>query len=156
MQKNPWIIWLFLLIGVNSFAQEKFTVSGSISDAETGETLIGATVFIPASGEGTITNEYGFYSITLPAADSVTVEFSYVGFTNELRTIPLQSDQQLSIELGSGIKLEEVVVKANSFQEQLTSTEMSVEAITTKEAKLIPVLLGESDIIKTIQLIVNR
>ncbi|MEO1714103.1 MAG: TonB-dependent receptor, partial [Bacteroidota bacterium] len=92
------------------------------------------------------------YSITLPAADSVTVEFSYVGFTNELRTITLRSDQQLSIELGSGIKLEEVVVKANSFQEQLTSTEMSVEAITTKEAKLIPVLLGESDIIKTIQL----
>ncbi|MEM1217629.1 MAG: TonB-dependent receptor [Bacteroidota bacterium] len=152
MQKNPWIIWLFLLIGVNSFAQDKFTVSGSIADAETGETLIGATVFIPSSGEGTVTNEYGFYSITLPAADSVTLEFSYVGFSNELRTIPLRSDQQLSIELGSGIKLEEVVVKANSFQEQLTSTEMSVEAITTKEAKLIPVLLGESDIIKTIQL----
>lgn len=152
MQKKHWIIWLFLAFVVNSFGQDRFTVSGSVTDVETGETLIGATVLIPASGDGTVTNEYGFYSITLPTSDSLTLEFSYVGFSNVRRTIAFQSDQQLNVELGSGIALEEVVVKANSFQEQLTSTEMSVEAITTKEAKLIPVLLGESDILKTIQL----
>ena len=142
----------FSLLGVFSFAQERFTISGTISDAENGETLIGATVFVAEAGTGTTTNEYGFYSITLEGGDSVRVEFSYVGFQSEVRTLFLNEDQILNIELGTGVQLEEVVVKANSYQEQLNSTEMSVEVITTKEAKLVPVLLGESDIIKTIQL----
>ena len=131
---------------------QEYTISGTLSDAGTGETLIGATVNIPEQKLGTTTNEYGFYSITLKAADSLKIDFSYVGFQNLSKTIRLQADMQLNIELGTGVQLEEVVVKANSFEEQLQSTEMSVEAITTREAKLIPVLLGESDILKTIQL----
>lgn len=147
------IICLFVLFSVSGLAQQRFTLSGVITDGETGETMIGATVSVPALDAGTITNEYGFYSLTLPEqSDSITVNFSYVGFRDEQRRVLFNKDLKLDVELGGGIQLDEVVVKANSFQEQLNSTEMSVEAITTKEAKLIPVLLGESDILKTIQL----
>lgn len=143
---------IFLLCAISLSAQEKYTVSGTVRDGESGETLIGATVAVPAKDVGTITNEYGFYSFTVEGSDSILISYSYVGFQSQTRKILLNRDISLDVELGSGVQLEEVVVKANSFEEQLNSTEMSVEVITTKEAKLIPVLLGESDILKTIQL----
>jgi hypothetical protein len=152
MRVQPLFVLLLLFCGSFSFAQERFTVSGTISDGDNGETLIGATVFVPDGAAGTSTNEYGFYSISLPGGDSIRIEFSYVGFQTISKTIFLDKDITLDVELGTGIQLEEVVVKANSFEEQMKSTEMSVEQISTKEAKLIPVLLGESDILKTIQL----
>lgn len=144
-------LFLLMLFCIQVSAQE-FTVSGTVRDASSGETLIGATVAAQNFGAGTLTNEYGFYSISLPARDSVILEFSYVGFQTQRQTVFLTEDMSLNIELGSGVQLEEVVVKANSFEEQLKSTEMSVEAINTKEVKNIPVLLGESDVIKVIQL----
>lgn len=143
---------LCLLSSFSLSAQEKYTVSGTVRDGESGETLIGATVAVPDRDVGTITNEYGFYSFTLEGGDSILIAYSYVGFQTQTRKVLLDRDISLDVELGSGVQLEEVVVKANSFEEQLNSTEMSVEVITTKEAKLIPVLLGESDILKTIQL----
>ena len=120
------------------------TISGTVKDAENGETLIAATVGIPALSAGTNTNEYGFYSISIVPTDSVTLEFSYVGFQNKSYTLPARSDQQLNVELSTGLQLEEVVVKANSYEEQLSSTQMSVEAITTREAKLLPAFLEKS------------
>ncbi|GJM31460.1 MAG: TonB-dependent receptor [Saprospiraceae bacterium] len=134
------------------WGQAKYTLSGTIRDGESGETLIGASVAVPSMGLGTTANEYGFYSLSLPAGDSLTVEFSYVGFQNQDRIIFLKESLTLDVELGTGVDLEEVVVKANSYEEQLKTTEMSVEAITTKEAKLVPVAFGESDILKIIQL----
>lgn len=133
-------------------AQRNFTISGVVTDAENGETLIGASVVTADYSLGTTTNEYGFYSLTLPAADSVTLEFSYVGFQTERRTIALRANVSLSVELSTGVQLQEVVVQAGSVREVLQSTEMSVATISTKEARVIPVLLGESDILKTIQL----
>ncbi len=129
------------------------TVSGKVIDDSNGETLIGATVLELASGNGTATNEYGFYSLSVPAGtDSVSIEFSYVGFqAKTLRILP-NKDVTLNVRLGTGVQLQEVVVKANSYQERMRSTEMSVEEISTKEVKVIPALLGETDILKTIQL----
>jgi len=151
--KKILFVLLFLGTAFWSFSQETFTLSGTVSESETGETLILVTIVATdGSGIGTTTNEYGFYSLSLPARDSIELEFSYVGFQSQFKTIFLESDQKLDIELGSGVALDEVVVKANSFEEQLNSTEMSVEAISTKEAQLIPVIFGESDILKTIQL----
>ncbi|MCC6727463.1 MAG: TonB-dependent receptor [Saprospiraceae bacterium] len=137
------------------FAQQtgKITLSGVVKDDDNGETLIGATVFEAASGNGTTTNEYGFYSLTIPQGnDSVSIEFSYVGFQTTMFRILPKADQTINIRLSTGIQLQEVVVKANSFEESIRSTEMSVEEISTKEVKLIPTLLGESDILKVIQL----
>jgi hypothetical protein len=153
MMKNIYTCLIASILLVSTLhAQEKYTISGTVRDGQSGETLIGASVAAVGTDIGTITNEYGFYSITLPGADSVTLAFSYVGFQNEQRRLFLRDNTTLDVELGSGVQLEEVVVKANSFEEQMRSTEMSVETITTEEARLIPVLLGESDILKTIQL----
>ncbi len=133
-------------------AQGQFTVSGRVYDAATGETLIGATVLADGLDLGASTNAYGFYSLTLPARDTLRLLFSYVGFRTQEKTVFLEKDLSLDVELGSGVELEEVIVKANSFEERLNKAEMSVEAITTREARLVPVLLGESDILKTLQL----
>lgn len=154
MNRLLWFPLVLFFAGTTlpGWAQERFTLSGTITDQDNGETLIGATVLVPSLNLGTSTNEYGFYSLSLPAGDSLLLEFSYVGFQSQQRRLLLKSDESLNIGLGTGVQLEEVVVKANSFEEQLQSTEMSVEAISTKEARLLPVLLGESDILKTIQL----
>ncbi|MEM1327839.1 MAG: TonB-dependent receptor [Bacteroidota bacterium] len=146
------LFYLVCCIGICIQLQAQFTVSGRVTDASSGETLIGGTVFSPETQQGTTTNEYGFYSITLPATDSVTLIFSYVGFQNTVRQLLLAEDLTLNIELGQGIELEEVVVKANSFKEQLNSTQMSVEKLDIAEVKLLPALLGEVDILKTLQL----
>jgi len=137
------------------FAQQtaKITVSGVIKDDDNGETLIGASVFERSSSNGATTNEYGFYSLTLPAGtDSVSIEYTYVGFQPKTLRILPNKDVTLNVRLGTGIELQVVEVKANAYQESIRSTEMSVEAITTKEVKIIPALLGESDILKVIQL----
>ncbi|MBK8561860.1 MAG: TonB-dependent receptor plug domain-containing protein [Saprospiraceae bacterium] len=80
------------------------------------------------------------------------LEYSYVGFQSRTFRILPNKNLSLNVRLGTGIELQEVVVKANSFQESIRSTEMSVEEISTKEVKIIPALLGESDILKVIQL----
>ncbi|MCB0704252.1 MAG: TonB-dependent receptor [Saprospiraceae bacterium] len=153
MKFRAFFISFLCLLSLDSWSQNTFTLSGTITDADNGETLIGATVFLPVLSRGTTTNEYGYYALSIPeGSDSLTIEFSYIGFQKEIRQIVPEKDVVLNIDLGSGLQLEEVVVKADSYKEQLRSTEMSVEAITTKETKLIPVLLGESDIIKAIQL----
>ena len=142
---------LFLVFAWPVVAQ--VTISGKVSDADSGETVIGATVQAPAQGLGTITNEYGFYSLRLPAdQDSVTLVYSYIGFNDVQRRVGTTADRTLDVELGGGVELAVVEISANSFEEQLNSTEMSVERIDPVEAKIIPVLLGESDILKVIQL----
>ena len=132
--------------------EQRFIVSGTVKEAETGETLIGATIVALESNQGTTTNEYGFYSISLPSKDSVTLLISYVGFQSEVRKLLLSSNQQLNVELGAGVQLEEVVVKANSYEERVNATQMSVEVLSVREAKLLPALLGEVDILKILQL----
>jgi len=153
--KNLLLFLIFLTIPGFASAQEDITVnvSGTVIDAENGETLIGATVFALESQFGTTTNEYGFYSLTVPqGTDSISIEYSYVGFQAITKKILPKDNLTLNVELGTGLQLQEVVVKADSYKEQIRSTEMSVEEITTKEVKVIPALLGETDILKTIQL----
>lgn len=127
------------------------TINGTVRDGENGETLIGATVRVQGTESGTFTNTYGFFSLSLPA-DTGTLQVSYVGYRDVLVPITPAITNPLSIDLFSGQTLEEVVVKSNSFREQLSSTQMSVQELTMREAKLIPVVFGEVDIIKTLQL----
>ena len=152
--KKIFFTFLFSFVTIVAYAQTTMTLSGVVKDGGNGETLIGATVYIPEFNTGTVTNEYGFYSITLDAVDkdSISVEMSYVGFQNQMNRVKVLPEVRLDVELGTGVALQEVVIKANSYNEVLKSTEMSVETLNPKEAKLIPVLLGESDILKTIQL----
>ncbi len=151
--KPPYFsIALLLMLQYAAFGQQQFTVSGVVRDGENGETLIGASILALPSEIGTTTNEYGFYSLSLPEADTVILEFSYVGFQPIRKVISLKANTKVDMEMGSGVQLEEVVVKANAYREQLKSTEMSVETISPREAKLLPVAFGESDILKILQL----
>lgn len=146
------VLILLLFVATMATAQEKHTVSGYVKDAESGETLIGVTVLEKNLEEGTTTNAYGFYSLTLPAGE-VELTYSYLGFDDTIEKLTLNQDTPLNIDLGTNAEqLAEVVVKANSAQEQVRSTQMSVDRISMKEAKALPALFGEVDIIKTLQL----
>ncbi|MBN8676723.1 MAG: TonB-dependent receptor [Chitinophagales bacterium] len=130
------------------------TVSGSIRDSQNGETLIGATVQAVGLGKGNASNEYGFYSLTVPTgSDSIELKFSYIGYQTFNTKILPKGDVKLDIQLlPVGAMLQEVVVKANALDEKRKSTEMSVSTISTKEVKALPALFGETDIIKILQL----
>jgi len=144
---------LILLAGVSgSLYAQRHTISGHVKDAGTGEDLIGASIVVKATGQGTVTNAYGFYSLTLPS-DSVTLVYSYLGYNNLEKRLSLQQNTTLNISLSlQSRELSEVVVKANSLQDKANSTQMSVEQLTTREAKLIPAVFGEVDILKVLQL----
>lgn len=136
-------------------SSETITLNGYIRNASNGESMIGAAVILPEQKSGTYTNEYGYYSITIskPSTDSIEIIFRFLGFDPLTKRIPAEADLSLDIELGEKpTTLETVEIVANSYQEQLTSSEMSVTTITMDEAKRIPAFLGEVDIIKSLQL----
>ena len=143
---------LFYLFTFSSAAQ-KFTVSGAIKSKTKGETIIGATVRVPAANAATVSNEYGFFSLTLEKG-SYKIEFSAVGLQTQTQEITLDRDLRLNVFLEDEVRsLEGVVVTAQSKGRSISSPQMGVERLSTKEIKNIPVLLGERDILKTIQLL---
>lgn len=144
---------IFLLCFFQSIAfAQNFTLSGYLRDENSGEELLYASVGVPVLGKGATTNEYGFYSLTLPKGN-YQIRFSYVGFDSKLLDVYLEKDLRMDVELGTGKALQEVVVSATPENENIRSTEMSVATIDIKDAKLLPVLFGEQDILKIIQLL---
>ncbi|MEM6379750.1 MAG: TonB-dependent receptor, partial [Bacteroidota bacterium] len=134
-------------------AQEKYTISGYVKDAANGEALIGATVLAKELGTGNITNVYGFYSITLSPGD-YTIEFRYIGFNTQTKTISLSEDMRIDMELSEEeTQLQEVVVTATPEDLNVSSTEMSVAELDIKTVSKLPVFAGEIDVIKSIQLL---
>ncbi len=157
LMKKSAVLILFLLLNYwgysqqNSPAAEKFTISGTIRSAAKGETLIGASV--RAGNWGTSSNEYGFYSLTLPRG-TYTLEVTAIGLQSVQQKIELTRDTKLNFSLQDEVKsLEGVVVNAQSRGRSISSPQMGVERLSTREIKNIPVLLGERDILKTIQLL---
>ena len=130
-----------------------YTVSGSVKDKKTGEELIGVSIAIEElRGTGAITNEYGFYSVTLPSGD-YTLNVTAVGYSTETRKISLTANQKLNIAVGDNEQvLTEVVVSSKKKDENVTKAQMGVEKLDVAAIAKIPVLLGEKDIIKTMQL----
>ena len=145
---------LFLFISSVIFAQNNYSISGTIKDQSSGETLFGATVFIENSSIGTTTNEYGFYSITVPEGN-YTLVISYLGFEDSRKEITLNSDQNLNIELSeSSNQLNEVVLQTDDSEDiNLRKPQMSVSKLNVATIKQMPAVLGEVDIIKSIQLL---
>ena len=148
------IILLWMLIGpILIFAQNKYTLSGYIKDAATGEDLIGANVYVKADViVGTATNVYGFFSMTLPEG-TYEVVFSYIGYENQVQTVALNSDQRINISLKQGEVLQEVVIEDERSDANVQSTDMGTVELNIEQIKTIPVLFGEVDILKTIQLL---
>ncbi len=143
---------LGILFSLEIMGQTGFRLNGTIRSAEDGETLPGVSVSVPALGFGASSNEYGFYSLLIPAGDSVDVVFSFVGYQTQTKRVRLSADLRLDIQLVFGVELETVEVIAQGGREDVRNPQMSIEVIQAKEVKMIPVLLGESDILKAIQL----
>lgn len=147
------ILQTFILVFLcGSLFAQKVTISGYIKDKNTGEELIGATVSIDELHTGVSTNVYGFYSLSV-AAGTYTVSFSYVGFVSQKEKMTLTKNTTYSLELApSTTDIQEVVVSREAANKNVTSTEMSTTKLDMREVKSLPVLFGEKDIIKTLQL----
>lgn len=131
----------------------RYTISGHIRDASSGEDLIGATIYVNELKTGTATNVYGYYALNLiPGTYNLTV--SYIGFNPQQKTIELKADVSWNVELEiANQELQEVIVTSTALNENITKTEMSSIGIDVKTIRKIPAFMGEVDIIKAIQLL---
>lgn len=145
------ILFLFFLqLSVAVFSQGKYTLSGTISDNSNGEKLLGVNFVVREAKTGTTTNEYGFYSLTLPAG-TYTISVEYLGFETITQTIHLDHNIRRDYKLTpEAIELSGVEVSANKSQKtEIRKPEMSVASIPITTIKKLPVLIGEVDIVKT-------
>lgn len=148
------VLIITLLMSVATFAQDKFTLSGTVKDSENGEDLIGVTIFVKEMpGTGTVTNVYGFYSLTLPKGE-YTIQYSYIGYQSQEEKIVFDQNNKKNVELSNAsTDLQVVEITGEKEDENIRSTEMSVAKIDVKEIESIPVLFGERDVMKTVQLL---
>ncbi len=148
------ILVTVLLTSITTFAQQTLvTLSGFVYDKNTGETLIGANIFVKELTAGTSSNEYGFYSLTVPSG-KYTIEFSFVGYKKKSFTLNLNKSEKLNVHLkNTAYNLGEVVVIDKKADENVKSTSMGTREIVPKEIEKVPVIFGEKDILKTIQLL---
>jgi TonB dependent receptor-like, beta-barrel/CarboxypepD_reg-like domain/TonB-dependent Receptor Plug Domain len=146
-------IVLVLLSFFDSFSQEKYTLSGTVIEATTGETLIGVSIIIPSLKTGAVTNEYGFYSITLPK-NTYEVTYSSLGYTSQSLVIELTQNISQNIFLEDNAEeLDEVIIKADAERLDIRTPQMSVNTLSSNTIKNIPVVLGEADVIKSLLLL---
>lgn len=147
------LVFIFLVCTLACAAQGSFTISGTIKDKSNGETLIGAVVSVDETHAGTVTNEYGFYSLSLPKG-SYTVHINYVGYAPYVKKLSLEKSVKLDVAMeGAGKELNEVVIRSTGKNERITSAEMGVERLNVKELSALPVLFGEKDVMKIVQLL---
>lgn len=145
---------VLLLAGFAASAQKKFTVSGTVRDNKTGETLIGATVQVSSQKNlGTTTNEYGFYSLTLTEGE-YELSISYSGYATTRQKITLTQNLKNDVSVStSATELQEVVVTSEAKNKNVTQAQTGVEKLDIAAIKDIPVLFGEKDVLKTLQLL---
>jgi hypothetical protein len=143
-----------LFVPQNTRAQDKFTISGTIKDAQTGESLIGATLTTAELKQnGVVTNDFGFYSLSLPAGD-YTLQISYIGYKTISIKVALNKNLIVNQSLHTDNELKEVVVKGNvPTNDNISNPQMGVNKLDINVMNNVPVLLGEKDILKTIQLL---
>src|SRR5690606_33660033 len=142
-----------MLLAASSWAQKKISLSGYIKDASSGETLIGASVYVQQSQTGTVSNNYGFYSISLPEGE-YTFVVSYLGFTTQTINMNLDANRTFNFEMEvEGLKTEEVIITDQRKDENVRSTQMGIVSLSTEQIKKLPVIFGESDILKAVQLL---
>ena len=147
------ILMTFIGFQQSAVAQDaKYTLSGYVEDASSSERLIGATVYDKLSTSGTTTNEYGFFSLTLPAGD-VELLISYVGYQEKQKNIELTEDISATYMLGNAIIFDEIVISAEEEEAIQEKTQMSQLSIPVKQLKAMPVILGETDVLKSLQLL---
>lgn len=133
------------------YGQSKYTVSGYVTDAKSGEQLTGATIYNAATGNGATTNNYGFFSLTLPEGNC-TLEFRFLGFQHTIKTFDLIADTLLSVALKKGIDIEEVQVAGHTnMRNNPELSGLNQPRITMKMIESAPVIMSETDVLKTLQ-----
>ncbi len=151
--KHLFLALFALCCSLSLLAQTNVTVKGYVRDAANGETLIGATVYLDATTKGTTTNEYGFYSLTV-APGTYTLVVTYLGYGEQRRDVELIGNQTLDFALGeAGSVLEEVLVTATEEDQNVSTVQMSVEQLDMSTIEKLPSLLGEVDVLRSIQLL---
>ncbi len=153
--KKSLILFLALLaipIIANAQKKNRYTISGYVTDSTSQEKLIGTSIFVKEINTGTSANLYGFYSLTLPEG-TYTINYSYVGYNSKTITVKLNKNKKLNTHLTSSTFLDEVVVSATRSRKIHKETQMSVNTLSMEKVEMLPVFLGEKDIIKTLQLL---
>ena len=141
------------LFSFNILAQNNYTISGYVQDESSGENLIGVSIYDKQTYKGTASNQYGFYSLTLPHGDYEII-YSFIGYTSITKNITLDKDTRLNISLTSdAIIKEEVIVTGERLDKNVSSSNMSQAKIEVDNIKQLPVILGEVDILKSAQLL---
>ncbi len=154
MQHRYWsVLFGFFLFSLYSFSQQKYTLSGTISELSSNESLIGVTVAIPELKTGVVSNEYGFFSITLPEG-VYEIQISAIGFREIVQTISLTENLKINFQLAEAAEeLEEVILVEDIEKLNIRKPQMSVNTLSAGTIKKIPVVLGEADVIKSILLL---
>lgn len=143
---------ILLLFSCISFGQNKFTISGYVEDSKTGEKLFGVNIYTN-SNSGVVTNEYGYYSLTLEEGQHI-VFLSYIGFSTIEKKVDIKSNLKLDFKLDeNSFNLNEVVISSTKKENKVKSNEMSVNTLKSSSIKKLPAILGEPDVIKSIQLL---
>lgn len=153
ISKKYFLFCLLLLSGILASAQEKFTLSGTISDNNSNETLIGVNLFIPELKTGVTTNEYGFYSITIPKGN-YSIRISYIGYQTLEEQLQLNQNTKTNFKLITNENtLKEVIITDTKTRTDIRKPEMSVNKLSISAIKRMPVVLGEVDVLKSILLL---
>ena len=133
--------------------KKTFTLSGYVKDSRNGEALINSIVYIKEIKSGAYTNNYGFYSISLPSG-KYHVRYTYIGYQTDSMTVDLTENKTINKELGESLtELKTITVQGERADENITKPEMSLVKLETKTIKQIPALMGEVDVIKVIQML---
>ncbi len=148
--RNQFFIITFFL-ALYSIQAQTHSISGSIVDEATGETLLGATIYDVQSSKGTLSNEYGFFSLTLDEGEH-TLVISYLGYDDVTRELILTTDQKLTFELKTTTdQLDEVYIKStNNSKSQTKQVIAGSINLKAEDIKKLPALLGEPDITRTV------
>ena len=154
--KNPFLflglLSLFLPVAVAQNVSKSHTISGYITDGKSQETLLGASVYDASTMKGTVTNNFGYYTLKLPDGQ-VNLKASFVGFEPYEANFVLKSDTVINIALAQSNQLNEVTVTARAIESNVKGTQMSTIELPVMQLKKVPALFGEADVIKTLQLL---
>ena len=146
-------LFFIVIFCISSIKSQEYTISGYVKDASSGETLIGANVIIEELSKGTVTNAYGFYSLSVSEGKYSLVS-SYLGFQDYKQDIDLVKNLKIDIELiEQSAMLEEVIVLGEEIDRNVQDVQMSVNKLDIKTIQKLPTLLGETEILRSIQLL---
>jgi len=152
------LVFLLFLISIFTDVYGQYSISGKISDAVNGEDIPYATIAIKGKNIGVLSNNYGFYSLSVEKSflvnDSIILVYSFVGYIKQEKKVYLTDDKKINVKLESAVThLKEVVISGNAAEkEKINSTQMSVTKVSIKQVKYLPTIAGEADILKVMQL----